>query len=519
MVATDTQELKTGRSRIVENTAALSVAGAAQLVFTLVQLGILSRYLDVERFGVFVALKGFALLLSTLILAGFPQVLLRFLPTLESRGQTRRAVLLFTLFSAGVFCLAAVVLATARWWTGLLPAGVREATDPALVRYLVAAAVSLALRQLLFGGFGGLREMRMQMVFELAYQVLLTAYMIIWRARLEVTALLAAIAVLGAVSWLAGIPVYLRFVRGGRPPSAPPAGAGVVTPSIIAYWGSALVLSLSALAFTDVDRFVMTSLVPLAVIPVYHIASRINQLVKRFLGFPVVAMQPEVTRIYEEGRWNELEQRISLFTKATVVASLAVAALAAAVGREAIVLVSGRQYVEAYPILLVLVVTVPVAAYVAPLSATMRALHFMWWAVMCDLSWMVFYFAGMFLFIPRIGLVGAALAQIVAYAFYAALAVSFARRRRFFGKRGLPAMLRALAVCAAAGAAGAVACSAWGLPAAAACIVLLPLLLRAALRRAAVFEPGEAESIASMVPPGPPRRVVRWAMSLESREG
>jgi len=512
-VATPAQELNGGRSRIVENTAALSVAGAAQLVFTLVQLGILSRYLDTGGFGVFVALKGFALLLSALLLAGTPQVLLRFLPSLQSRGRSGRAVGLFALFSAGVFGLAVIALLTARWWTGALPAEIRAAAGPHVIRLLVAASVALALRQLLFGGFSGLREMRLQMVFELAYQVLLTAYMVVWRSRLDVPGLLAAIAALGIVSWAAGIPVYLRFVRTGRAAAGPPAGAAVVIPSLTAYWGSAVVLSLSALAFTDVDRFVMTSLVPLTMIPVYHIASRINQLIKRFLGFPVVAMQPEVTRIYEQGRWHDLERRISLFTKATVVASLAASAVAAAVGREAIVLVSGEQFAGAYPILLALILTVPIAAYVAPLGATMRALHFMWWAVMCDLSWMAVYFAGMFLFIPRVGLVGAAAAQIVAYLFYTAVSVEFARRRRFLGRRGLPAMLRALVVCAVAGGAGAAACAAWGLPAAAACIVLMPLALREALRRAEVFEPDEAEAIASMIPAGPARRVVRWSLS------
>jgi O-antigen/teichoic acid export membrane protein len=259
----------------------------------------------------------------------------------------------------------------------------------------------------------------------------------------------------------------------------------------------------------------MTSLVPLGVIPIYHVASRINQLIKRFLGFPVVAMQPEVTRIYEEGRWHELEGRIALFTKATVVVSLACAAVAAAVGREAIVLMSGEQYAGAYPLLLVLLGTVPVAAYVAPLGATMRALHFMWWAVLCDFAWMAAYFAGMFLFMPRAGLIGAALAQSAAYIFYTALSIEFARRRRFLGGRGIPAMARALVVCSAAGAAGAAACALWGLPAAAACVVLLPLLIRAALHRTGIFERGEAEAIAAMIPPGPVRRVVRWALSLE----
>lgn len=512
------QQMRTGRSRIVENTAALGIAGAAQLVFTLVQLGILSRVLDVERFGVFVALKGFALLIAMLILAGTPQVLLRFLPSLKARGRARRAEAMFGLFSAAVLGLSALLYLSAARWAGLLPDSVREAADPALMRLLVAASAGLALRQLLFGGFGGLREMRMQMVFELAYQVLLTAYMILMGSSLGVPSLLAATAILGAASWLAGIPVFLGYVRRNTDEAVPASSTAVVTPSVAGYWGSAVVLSISSLAFTDVDRFVMTTLVPLGVIPVFHIASRINQMLKRFLGFPVVAMQPEVTRIYEEGRWHELEHRIALFTKTTVVVSLAVSALTAAVGREAIVLVSGARYAAAYPVLVVLVLTVPIAAYAAPLGAAMRALHFMWWAVLCDFAWMAVYFAGMFVFVPRLGIVGAALSQIAAYCAYTALAAAFARRRRFLGRRAIPAMLRALAMSAAAGAAGAAAVAAWGTPAAAACLVLLPLILRWGIRRSGVFAPDEAESIASLVPAGIVRRAVRWMLCLDGRE-
>lgn len=504
-----------GRSRIAENTVALTVAGLAQMAFTLVQLGVLSRHLGSGPFGVFVALKGFALLLSTVMLAGFPQALLRFLPSFQSRGRRRGAVGWFVLFSALATALGALLYLSAWRWIGWMPGGVREAAGTATARWLVLAATALALKQLLFGGLSGLREMRVQMVFELCYQVLLTAFMLAWRLRLDVGALLAAIFVLNAAVWLAGVPVYVALVRRTFLREPPPPQTDIVTPAPVAYWGSAAILSVSALAFTDVDRFIMAALVPVSAIPVFHIASRINQLIKRFLGFPIVAMQPEVTRIYEEGRWNDLGARIALFTRVSVVAALACAALAAAVGREMIVLISGAGYAGAYRLLLLLLPTVPAAAFTAPLTASMRALHFMWWAVMCDLSWMIVYVAGMFMLVPVVGLAGVALAQLAAYAVYAAIAVAFARRRFPRGAAGGRGIFGISVLAAVFAAAGGLACAAWGLPAAAACAALAPLLLRLALRRLAVFDRDEAAAIAALVPAGPARSAVTWVLALE----
>ena len=78
------------RSKIAENTIFLAVSGAAGVVFTLAQLALLSRFMDVNEFGLLVTLRGFSLLLATAILVGLPQVLVRFLPTFASRGDRSR---------------------------------------------------------------------------------------------------------------------------------------------------------------------------------------------------------------------------------------------------------------------------------------------------------------------------------------------------------------------------------------------------------------------------------------------
>ena len=502
-----------GRSRIAENTVALAVAGALQLIFTLVQLGVLSRYLGGERFGLYVALRGFLLLMTTVILVGFPQVLVRYLPSFQRRGRRRSATAWFFLFSSVVIVLGAVLLISSSRWIGIIPDNLL--TSDQTQQWMILASIALALKLVLYGGFSGLREMRMQMILELAFQVLFTVLILLWRGRLDVTLLFTALFALNTLVWVAGVPVYLTLLKRSFSTGEGSAAKGIVLPSPAGYWGSALALSYAALAFSDVDRFVMSSLLPVAAISVFHVASRINQLIKRFLGFPVVALQPELTRIYEEGRWDDLSARIGLFTKASVIAALALVSAAAATGGEMIKLVSGLEYQGAYRLLLVLLPTVPLAAFIAPVTAAMKGLHYMKWAVVCDLSWMTVYFAGLFILVPRTGLIGVAAAQLAASAVQASTAVILGRKEGLYSDTDGKAMLRALAVSSLFAGAGAAACAVWGLPAAAACILLVPFLLRLAARKLSLFDPAEALTLVEMLRGRPGSGLVRWVLSLE----
>jgi O-antigen/teichoic acid export membrane protein len=513
-VAAETVER--GQSRIAENTMALTVAGALQMVFTLVQLGALSRHLGSEQFGLYVALRGFSLLLATVILVGFPQVLVRFLPSFQSRGRRRSAIGWLVLFSSVVIILGIILLATAPHWMKVMPKNLLTSDlSGGMLRWMILASIALSLKLVLYGGFSGLREMRMQMYFELAFHVLFTGLILLRISSIDVTFLFGALFVLNAAIWVGGVPVYLLIVRRSFLGGMPEGTKAAALPSPAGYWGSALALSYAALAFSDVDRFVMSSLLPVAAISIYHVASRVNQIIKRFLGFPVVALQPELTRIYEEGRWEDLSGRIGLFTKAVVTAALAIASIIAATGGQLIELISGSEYSQAYLLLLLLLPTVPAAAFIAPLTSAMRGLHYMKWAVVCDLSWMVVYFAGLFILVPRIGIIGTVSAQLAATAVQAAAAVILARKEGLYPGSGGAAILRMLTVSLVFAVAGGAACFAWGLPAAAACILLSPFLMRFAAGRLSLFEPDEIDTLVEMMRGRQGSSVVRWVLSLE----
>ena len=129
-------------SKIAENTVSLAVSGAAGLVFTVIQLGLLSRFLPGDIFGFFVALRGFSLLISTVLLVGLPQVLIRYLPSFQTRGDRWRALWLFVVSTFTVLALGGLLYLGTDWWRGWMPeamhplVGGREITLWMLMRSL-----------------------------------------------------------------------------------------------------------------------------------------------------------------------------------------------------------------------------------------------------------------------------------------------------------------------------------------------------------------------------------------------
>ena len=500
------------RSKMIENTVSLAASNLCSLIFTIVQLGILSRYLGGSLFGLFVSLRGFALLLGTVALIGLPQVLIRFYPSYQPRSKRRSAALLYLFSTILVVLLGLAIYASAGLWMRFVPDQIRSyLIEPGSLRVVLLAAVSIAAKMLLYGAFSGMREMRMQLVLEFIYSASITLYIVARRASLDVSMLFEAIAMINIVVFIAGLPLLAQRVYrliAGEPRAAE---GDIFLPPLVPYWCGSIVLSIVALAFTDVDRFVMSIALPVSAISLFHIASRITFILKRFLGIPILAAQPEITRIHEEGRSAMLAGKIRLFTKVTLVSSFFLIGLFAVVGRDIILMLSGEEFRDAYPLMLLLLPTIPIAAVSAPLLATMRSLHYMRWAVLCDLLWMVVYFGLFFLIVGIAGAASMAIAQSFAALAQMIVAVRIGSREGFFGGIGerLGRVLFAVLVSVPF---GVVMANIGGIYVSAALLVLSPLLIRYCIRRLDVFERDEIDEILGMMPAGIGRRLIGWLL-------
>ena len=491
------------------------VNGICSLGFTVVQLAVLSRTLGSDTFGLFVSLRGFSLLLGTIVLVGLPQVLIRFLPSYQSRGRRRAAVLLFLCSFSVILVIGALLYGGLRVWAGWIPERIRHlAGESEMLRPLLFASIAVASKMLLYGAFSGMREMKMQMILEFFYSLAFTLFIVVMRGSLGVAPLFRAMALLNALTFLAGAPILFYLIFERISPSPGRVDKGVALPALMPYWLGSLVLGFVALAFTDVDRFVMSLALPVSAISVFHVASRINFILKRFLGIPILAAQPEITRVYEEGRAGDLTGKIRLFTKVTFVSALFLIGLLAIIGRDVILLLSGDEFRNAYTILIILLPTVPVAAVSAPLLAAMRSLHYMRWAVLCDCLWMIFYFGSFFFLVELMGVVGMAVAQLVASLAQMFAAVGLAKMEGFYGGVGnrigrvLVALLALVPLGLAASRLG-------GLPASVSILVAAPFAARFLAGRLQVMEPAEREEILGMVPIRSGRSLLAWLLPMK----
>ena len=514
MVEMVEEEIIRGRSKIAGNSVSLAVSGAAGMVFTLVQLSILSRTLDGDLFGAYVVLRGLSLFLATIILVGLPQVIIRFLPSFQNRGEVAKALRLFIFSSIAVLSIGFLIFFSIDRLKSFLSEAQSAFLTDDILFWMAVSSVTIALKLILYGGFSGLREMRLQMIFEICYLAALTGLIVIFQGSLSITLLFKLISILNGAVYLAGAPVLIRYIRSVIGTARHKNLSGVVQPAFLSYMGYSLLLSFVALAFTDFDRFVMSSVLPFSAISIFHVASRINSLIKRFLGFPVVALQPEVTRIYEEGRWDQLPGKIALFTKITVIAAFFFSVLAALSGKEVILLLSGSQYAQAYPVMLILLVSIPIAAFIAPVLTAMRGLNHIKWVALCDFLWMAVYFGSFFIFVSKWGIMGMAMAQVLASIVQMSAAVALSKKEGFYGGLGRGTGKAVIAFLLLA--------PPWillarnlGLYAVFISLAVSPLVLRTVLIRLKVFDPLEVATLREIVPQKAGQRLLTWLIDTE----
>ncbi len=398
------------RSRFVGNTAALVVSTVLATALTLAQMKILAAALPLASFGLFAALRGLSLLIAMLAANGFPQLLTRYLP--EHAARTERAaatrVALAALALTVVACAAilAVVLAARGVFFVQVPSA---DLDPRLFAWFAVTTVAVAVKLVLYGGFNGLRRFGTQTVIETGALAVQVGWMAIDADRLSLVRLFEIVGSTSAFAALLAIPLFARCLRGDIS-----AGAAAPASSYRAYWLGAAGLSVVALAFTDADRWVLSTVLALESLSLFHVASRIARLGNRFIAIPVLAFQPEITRVASEGRVEVVAESTRAFFKASVVASVFAAAAIAVYAEDLIRLVSSEAFLSARPTLWLLAACVPLSSMTAPLTAVMKALDGVRAALACDLVWACVYLVLLVSLAGPLGVAGAGVAQLAA---------------------------------------------------------------------------------------------------------
>jgi O-antigen/teichoic acid export membrane protein len=181
------------------------------------------------------------------------------------------------------------------------------------------------------------------------------------------------------------------------------------------FWGFAVLTSILSPFVLYVDRIVIAGTLPLEVLGLYMIARRIESAVSRVLTIPLYTMAPELSLQWDTAEGTEPVTRLfQRFLRMYLALGALLCVFTAVFGKQFILLLSSDAYVDAYPILLVLLLSVAVGCVYAPHALLARSLGRMDLYFCADLTWIVSYAAACWLLIPEAGAVGVAWAAFVA---------------------------------------------------------------------------------------------------------
>jgi O-antigen/teichoic acid export membrane protein len=193
------------------------------------------------------------------------------------------------------------------------------------------------------------------------------------------------------------------------------------------------------MAYLDIDRYIIGLVGALDIVALFHVPAKLVGLSRSFLAAPGLALQTEVSRYYEERREDQLPAYLQLFLRVQMAFTLWLAGALFLLARPVILLMSTASYLEALPLLLLLLLVLPVTSLAAPMEAAFRGLQGLKVILIGNMIWALVYFGSLPWMLGQLGMLGLGLAQLCGSVLQAAWVLGAAGRRGWL--RGLGARL------------------------------------------------------------------------------
>jgi O-antigen/teichoic acid export membrane protein len=389
--------------RILKNTVALYASFGGNLIFAFVQLKILSLYLAKEPLGLLFALQGIALIVAEAAKAGFPMTFARYVPKYEAEGGHAKANGLMAFGIGAHLGLGALGLLLSLLIFEIfgLEGDIVTMFPLAFTSFFIYANFGL-----IFSAFVGKRKMVRGAVLNIGFLLAFNLILFLRRESLDVRSvlLIQLFTVLPffvlSLLFLRLLPIRLKGVFG----------------EVRGFWKYSAYTSLLAPVFHYVDRIIVTAFLPLSSVAIFTVGRKIDRALKNMLAIPLTSFAPEVSFLAEKGRRSVLEEGATLFTRLNILAALFVFFLVEMLGRTGILVVSTREYLDAYPILVILSSSLVPTGISAPIGMYARSIGRMKLFFSTNLLWIVVYLGVSIALVNIIGLHGVALATLVASA-------------------------------------------------------------------------------------------------------
>lgn len=405
-------------SRLVRNTSAVAAAFVANTLLSFLQIKLLTGYFSQADLGEYSATVAIGAILSVLAQVGLPTVVLRFTAKYDALGQPARIGRLLLLAWGIVLGLAALLLAGV---TFSAPAFLPRLYDvpPATANVLLATAVwlAVALRQVTYAGFDGLRRMVYPAVLENLNVATVTAAIVIAGDRLTVPFLLGLSLVSGLVTFLIATVLVVRLLRHpAAAASSPPAPSSPLLADIRPFWWGAAINGIIGIGFGYADKLLVSLFLSFQMVSIFFVAERITFMLKRLLAVPLQVAAPEITRRWELARREELRHDAGFLLKIQFALGVLVTSLVFVASEAAVLVVANSSFLAAAGLLRMLTLSVVLMAFYTPITTLLRAIERIQLALLSDFLWLGLYVGLGVLLMPSHGLMGIVLAHVAASA-------------------------------------------------------------------------------------------------------
>ncbi|MCP4548897.1 MAG: lipopolysaccharide biosynthesis protein [bacterium] len=418
-----------GRSRAGSNALYLLMQGMMGSLFGLFQLKIFTNYMATESFGVYLAMRGLAMLLTSLAVLGLPSLALRYLPQYETHGD-RRGILRFCGLLLLGMILTCSVTGLLAWHFRLPLAGNFEEFSGAasLMSHVLLLAAAMALTEFCFNLFQGMRRMGPMSIVDTVALACLTAHLLILRHSLTTERALDLFSIYFILRGLVLLSLFPKMLPSREGASGARGALRIAKTDMLNYWLLSLPLRWVALSYMELDRYVV-GLVALELVHLFHVPSRITGVSKRFLAAPMLSLQTEISRLYQERRELELSRHLQLFIRAQLALSIWMGATILLLVKPLIIIFSNREYLTAIPLLAIMLLTLPLGSLIASLEAVFRGLNGLRVVLVGNILWTIVYFGSLVWFAEQFGLVGLGLAQLCGMTLQVLWVLGCARKR------------------------------------------------------------------------------------------
>lgn len=391
-----------------------------------IMLVVFARLLAPDAYGYYGQMLNLAVVASTLLSFGLPTAALRFWPSHVAKGEHALAAGFardahWILLTAGV-AATVLVLALETW---VLPGqrfGLRQGATLVVVMAAVMALSDFYSSLLRSQGRAGWALVPRDIVWRIGAPAAAGAAFMAWRHLEHGPAFIITIILLALVclpqafmvrQGMAELGTALRQRSWGRwlGPLLPLAGAGIVYAAV-----------------QQLDVVVVGTLVGANEAGAYFAAQKTASL----LGLAMIAgglvAAPLMSSAYAAGRKHELQHLCQIMAAVIAVTTLIGLALLALIG-DRLLAVFNPAFVQAYPILLILGIGYSIDALAGPTAYLMQmtSLEGAYLRIMAIVY--AFVLALQFTFVPRYGVVAAALASMCGVCLWNILAIALLRRK------------------------------------------------------------------------------------------